>query len=123
MADSVSNENESAVAPDTQIDHTTSLAYWSSVAPNENGMLGGYGSLSRIDLQSSANFIAKIRRRSSVFPAGKQLLPRAVDCGAGIGRITQGLLAKVCDVVDLVEPVAQFVTSKSGEKITSINPT
>ena len=32
----------------------------------------------------------------------------AVDCGAGIGRITEGFLAHVCEQVDVVEPVERF---------------
>ena len=31
----------------------------------------------------------------------------AVDCGAGIGRITQGLLLQFCKEVDLVEPLVR----------------
>lgn len=32
----------------------------------------------------------------------------AVDCGAGIGRVTAGFLAKVAQVIDIVEPVKKF---------------
>lgn len=35
-------------------------------------------------------------------------MKRGVDCGAGIGRITKGVLSKVCEVVDIVEPVEKF---------------
>lgn len=35
-------------------------------------------------------------------------LVRAVDCGAGIGRITHGLLLSLARIVDIVEPVPQF---------------
>jgi len=35
-------------------------------------------------------------------------LALAVDCGAGIGRVTEGFLAKVAERVDAVEPVAKF---------------
>lgn len=119
MADNPSNGDESQEAPDAQIDPAAALSYWSSIAPDVDGMLGGYGSLSRLDLQGSANFVVKLRRRSSMFPPSRPpLLARAVDCGAGIGRITQGLLAKVCEVVDLVEPVARFVTEvREGERM------
>ena len=36
------------------------------------------------------------------------MLRRGVDCGAGIGRVTVGFLSKVCEVVDIVEPVQAF---------------
>lgn len=35
---------------------------------------------------------------------------RAVDCGAGIGRLTSSLLLNFADLVDLVEPCAPFCT-------------
>ena len=43
------------------------------------------------------------------------LLKRGVDCGAGIGRVTIGLLSKVCEVVDVVEPIERF-TDKTGAR-------
>ncbi|KAI9817386.1 MAG: Alpha N-terminal protein methyltransferase 1 [Thelocarpon impressellum] len=101
MADSPSD-------PDSKIDHAAALDYWSTVSADVNGMLGGYPQISRVDLQGSANFLAKLRRQSS-FSAARTALVRGVDCGAGIGRVTLGFLAKVCDVVDMVEPVDKFV--------------
>lgn len=82
-------------------------------------MLGGYPQISRIDLRGSANFLAKIRRtaESAFMGMGSaddsatrqwQRLPLAVDCGAGIGRVTSGFLSNACQVVDIVEPVAKF---------------
>lgn len=76
------------------------------------GMLGGYPQISRVDLQGSANFLAKLRREhptlSTSSSAPTKLLSRGVDCGAGIGRVTAGLLSNVCKIVDVVEPVAKF---------------
>ena len=77
-------------------------------------MLGGFPQVSRVDLQGSSNFLAKLRRGSKHFPASKKLR-RAVDCGAGIGRITEGLLVKVADVVDVVEPVKSFTDQVEGK--------
>lgn len=91
-------------------------------------MLGGYPQVSRIDLQASKNFIAKVRRLSRQSPSqdthasssnnGKspatpirpapKKLNLALDCGAGIGRITSGLLLNVAHTVDIVEPVPKF---------------
>lgn len=79
-------------------------------------MLGGYPQVSRIDLQQSSNFLAKLRRASKTHPATQGRLKRAVDCGAGIGRITLGFLSRVADKVDVVEPVEKFTREiETGE--------
>jgi protein N-terminal methyltransferase len=95
--------------PDASINIDQSLEYWNSVSSDVNGMLGGYPQTSRIDLQGSSNFLTKLRRGRS--QAAKQPLPpldRVADCGAGIGRITKGLLLGVARKVDVVEPVKKF---------------
>jgi protein N-terminal methyltransferase len=76
-------------------------------------MLGGYPQISRIDLRGSLAFLTKLRRLSSSGQdrnAATPRLARGVDCGAGIGRVTEGFLTNVCDVVDVVEPVAKFAS-------------
>lgn len=114
---------------DSKIDHASSIRYWDSVPATVNGMLGGYPQISRIDLRGSANFLAKLRRLlnieggddntiASVAAAAaaatttrsskSRKLGRGVDCGAGIGRVTEGFLSKVCHTVDVVEPVEKF---------------
>jgi protein N-terminal methyltransferase len=95
--------------PDASINVDQSLEYWNSVSSDVNGMLGGYPQTSRIDLQGSSNFLTKLRRGPS--QATKQPFPpleRVADCGAGIGRITKGLLLGVARRVDVVEPVKKF---------------
>jgi protein N-terminal methyltransferase len=94
-------------APDAAIDHTAALEYWKSVSPDNNGVLGGYPQVSRVDLQGSSNFLAKLRRRSTLHTLKKRL-DRTVDCGAGIGRITKGFLSNVAEIVDIVEPVVEL---------------
>jgi protein N-terminal methyltransferase len=107
--------------PDALIDHASALQYWNSIPSTVNGMLGGFPQISRIDLRGSANFLAKVRRllqiegdttaatTTTTTSAGKSFkLRRGVDCGAGIGRVTQGFLSKVCRTVDVVEPVDKF---------------
>jgi protein N-terminal methyltransferase len=96
-------------APDALIDHDQSITYWNSVSADTNGMLGDYPQVSRIDLQGSSNFLTKLRRSKS--RAAKQPLPpmsRVADCGAGVGRVTKGLLLNVGRKVDVVEPVKKF---------------
>ncbi|OQO12687.1 hypothetical protein B0A48_02150 [Cryoendolithus antarcticus] len=92
-------------APDSQISVPQALAYWSSIPPTVSGVLGGFPQVSRIDLQGSRNFLAKLRRSSTPAAASKKKLTRALDCGAGIGRVTTGFLSKVAETVDIVEPV------------------
>ena len=102
--------------PDSNINPATALAYWSSTEPTVNGVLGGFPQVSRIDLQGSSNFLAKLRRASTIHPPTSGKLSRAADCGAGIGRITAGLLSNVAEVVDVIEPVKEFTdVLKAGE--------
>lgn len=104
------SKEQSKSAPDSRIDHAASLKYWNDVPATSNGMLamlGDYPWYSRIDLRGSRAFLAKVRRLlPSCSTEGK--LKMAVDCGAGVGRITEGFLSHVCEVVDVVEPVAKF---------------
>ncbi|KAK2871783.1 hypothetical protein FQN49_002823 [Arthroderma sp. PD_2] len=108
-------DDDKELPPNTLVDNAGAVEYWNTVRPDINGMLGGYPEISRVDLRSSQSFLAKIRR---LFPsvggtavaasAQLPLLPLAVDCGAGIGRVTEGFLSKACEVVDIVEPVEAF---------------
>ncbi|EED11635.1 conserved hypothetical protein [Talaromyces stipitatus ATCC 10500] len=97
---------------DANIDHTSSMRYWNKTPATVNAMLGDLGSFSwysRIDLRGSANFLAKVRRLVPSTMTQKRF-KLGVDCGAGIGRVTSGLLQQVCEVVDAVEPVENFAS-------------
>lgn len=95
-------------APDSHIDQSAALAYWSSTEATVSGVLGGFPQVSRVDLQGSHNFLAKLRRAAKGELSGSKKLRRAADCGAGIGRITTGFLSRVAETTDIVEPVEQF---------------
>ncbi|KAI4122647.1 MAG: hypothetical protein LQ338_005695 [Usnochroma carphineum] len=104
-----------AEGPDTQISQPDALTYWNSVPATVNGMLGGYSHISRIDIRCSLNFLEKLRRlRPSTIPGP---WTRGVDCGAGIGRVTAGVLSKVCDIVDVVEPVEKMAREVRKRKL------
>ena len=103
----------SNAAPDSQIDHNAAIAYWSATEPTVNGVLGGYPEVSRVDVQGSKNFLSKLRRQSKHFPPSKKLR-NAVDCGAGIGRVTAAFLSSVAEKVDIVEPVKSFTDQIKG---------
>ncbi|KAF7941184.1 hypothetical protein BELL_0309g00070 [Botrytis elliptica] len=88
-------------AADSQINHADAINYWESIEASDDGMLGGFPYISRVDIQGSKNFLGKLGVKGAK-------LGRAVDCGAGIGRITKALLLSVADTVDIVEPVTKF---------------
>ncbi|EDV58195.1 alpha N-terminal protein methyltransferase 1 [Drosophila erecta] len=83
--------------------------YWSEIPATVNGMLGGLGYISAIDIQGSNVFLREIR------VPGNRL---ALDCGAGIGRVTRNLLIPRFSCVDLVEQDAAFA-EKAREYCTS----
>ncbi|KAI4217613.1 MAG: hypothetical protein LQ351_000209 [Letrouitia transgressa] len=104
---------------DSNICGHDSITYWKSISPTVSGMLGGFPQLSRIDLRSSSNFLTKLRRLND---GGTAIVDspfkRGVDCGAGIGRITAGFLSKVCETVDVVEPVGSFAQKVGSAQMT-----
>jgi len=101
---------------DAAIDQKLAIEYWSNITADVEGVLGGYPQISRVDLQGNSNFMAKLRRKSKIY-SEKRKLDHVVDCGAGIGRITQGFLSKIAHSVDIVEPVVKLtdVISKGDE--------
>lgn len=129
---------------DASISKEHGLAYWESVAADENGMLGGiptvagFANTSKIDLQGSRNFLAKFgigSKSKSTKPgsgsgSGLKQCRRILEGGAGVGRITEGLLTDLLLVneegtgemegkVDVVEPIAKF-TAKLESKIKGV---
>ncbi|KAK4167281.1 AdoMet dependent proline di-methyltransferase-domain-containing protein [Cladorrhinum sp. PSN259] len=91
--------------------------YWDGVDADVNGMLGGipsvsgYSHISKVDLQGSRSFLAKlgIGRKN-----GRHKVANALEGGAGIGRVTNGLLLEVADQVDVIEPVIKFTDIMRG---------
>ncbi|KAI0910417.1 alpha-N-methyltransferase NTM1 [Ustulina deusta] len=90
---------------DSRINPDDSRHYWQGIDANDDGMLGGYGHVSRIDLRGSRSFLAKLGfgRKNGVKAIG-----RVLEGGAGIGRITCGLLLDLAETVDIVEPISKF---------------
>lgn len=84
--------------------YTNAKEYWANIAPTINGMLGGLSVIDRTDIQGSSDFLKELLKMK---PAVDN--KRALDCGAGIGRITKNLLVKSFEAVDLVEQDANFV--------------
>ena len=101
----------SNAAPDSLIDRATSLKYWNEMPATSSGMLamlGEYPWYTRIDLRGNKTFLNKLSRVSPSCSAFKTKVKRGADCGAGVGRVTEGFLREACEVVDVVEPVDKF---------------
>lgn len=79
--------------------------YEENCPPTVDGMLGGYSHISDIDLAGSRKFLDEMKLIRPHIMHGT-----ACDCGAGIGRITKGLLLQSgFQRCDLVEGSARFL--------------
>lgn len=70
--------------------YSSAAEYWDSEANcplSDDGVLGGYGKLTEVDVQGSNQFLDSLYEMRLEF--GRD---RAVDCGAGIGRVAKHLL-------------------------------
>ncbi|XP_054169029.1 N-terminal Xaa-Pro-Lys N-methyltransferase 1-like [Oppia nitens] len=99
--------------------------YWSQVEPTLDGMLGGFTTITGVDITASKRLLNKyfkeLDKRSTDLIGNKdndddnngqqqQRVTRALDCGAGIGRVSKHLLLKYFDSVDLLEQNPEFLT-------------
>lgn len=101
MAANIASENEGF--------YKDAAKYWSEVPATVNGMLGGFGDISTRDIQGSKTLLKQLF--GSTQPPGREY---ALDCGAGIGRITKFLLTDLFQKVDMVEQNSIFLeTAKS----------
>lgn len=75
--------------------------YWSGVASDVDGMLGGFERLHQPDITASKQFLTEMKKRVGIpivwlflklFQNHLPVFGTALDCGAGIGRITKHLL-------------------------------
>jgi len=93
--------------------YKNALDKWANKPASISGVLDGYVSASKPDLNESSDFLDKLAKvygkntNKHIINTLSNL--RALDCGAGIGRITSGILIQRFDYVDLVEPVLHFM--------------
>jgi len=87
--------------------YTNAIDYWNGVPATLDGMMGGLSYISARDLHTSTEFLKHFlggnhrgRRPSNGL---------ALDCGAGIGRVTKNLLLPLFQEVDMVEQSAAFL--------------
>lgn len=90
--------------------------YWANKPATIDGVLGGFGNLSDIDIKGSREFLEKVFALEN--PPGTNL---ALDCGAGIGRVTKHLLLARFDKVDLLEQDEKFINA-AKQSIDEHNP-
>ncbi|KAH6687394.1 alpha-N-methyltransferase NTM1 [Plectosphaerella plurivora] len=103
--------------PDALISADDGRAYWQSIDADVQGMLGGFAYISRADLQGSRAFLAKLGIGAK---SGLRTVARILEGGAGIGRITEGLLLDVASHVDVVEPIAKFTEKLAARPDVSV---
>ncbi|KAJ1029487.1 hypothetical protein NDA13_002734 [Ustilago tritici] len=105
------------------------VQYWEGVEASVEGVLGGFGHVSRVESLGSRSFLLSVLPHLSFCaPASSNVAPfqwkkdkvaerggkgkartRALDCGAGIGRVTQHSIIPIFDEVHMVEPVTKFL--------------
>eukprot|EP01023_Acetabularia_acetabulum_P015381 TRINITY_DN1744_c0_g1_i4.p1 TRINITY_DN1744_c0_g1~~TRINITY_DN1744_c0_g1_i4.p1 ORF type:complete len:272 (-),score=38.06 TRINITY_DN1744_c0_g1_i4:1660-2475(-) len=88
-----------------------SVEYWDQQEASNDGVLGGYGQVNQVDIQESKALLKRI-----LWPQIQEGLKVkrklcAIDCGAGIGRVTQQLLMPYFQSVDILEPSEHLINS------------
>ncbi|KAF6024301.1 NTMT1 [Bugula neritina] len=85
------------------------LSYWSNVPPTVDGMLGGFSYITTTDVNGSSKFLKTLMNSEKIGRC------RALDCGAGIGRVTKNLLLPLFDTVDMLEVVGHLTDKHLAE--------
>lgn len=90
------------------IDYDKAHEYWAGIPATVDGVLGGFGFITEIDIECSLMFL------NAIFGIENGPKPvRAIDCGAGIGRLTKSLLIPRFQEVDVIEPNIKFLKRMS----------
>lgn len=77
--------------------------YWENCQNTIEDMLGGNPQVNEIDIKTSSELLEGLIKSGKINPG------RVLDCGAGIGRITNSVLQNYFLEVDLVEMNKNFV--------------
>ncbi|KAI0798013.1 methyltransferase domain-containing protein [Abortiporus biennis] len=104
---------------EAQPDLEHGIDYWNQQSADYNGVLGGFGngSLPRVDALGSRQFLLYLRPDLCQVESALRLLKptppshriRAVDVGAGVGRVTSDVLLNLVSDIVLLEPVGIFI--------------
>ncbi|CAI2356580.1 unnamed protein product [Caenorhabditis sp. 36 PRJEB53466] len=82
--------------------------FWSRCSQDEVGMLGGTAGLQAPDVSGSVNFLNALKKNNILVN-----FDNALDCGAGIGRVTKHVLMPFYKSVDMVDLVEELVASSA----------
>ena len=95
------------------------IEYWDAVDANVEGVLGGFGRVSDVDARDNGTLLRATYGETLRARAASGERATALDCGAGVGRVTSSFLIKYFDEVDLVEPVGHFLqAARADENVT-----
>eukprot|EP01113_Clastostelium_recurvatum_P006135 TRINITY_DN12789_c0_g1_i1.p1 TRINITY_DN12789_c0_g1~~TRINITY_DN12789_c0_g1_i1.p1 ORF type:complete len:302 (+),score=73.85 TRINITY_DN12789_c0_g1_i1:45-950(+) len=93
--------------------YTKAVDYWMSVPATDDGMLGGLSQISDTDVKTSTSFLRYFL--DGKYEGRHPSHMRALDCGAGIGRVTRLLLLPLFEEVDLLEQNPNFIAQARVE--------
>ncbi|GFR43413.1 hypothetical protein Agub_g4494 [Astrephomene gubernaculifera] len=111
-----------AVEADSDGKHNTwyqkAVSYWDQQEASYNGVLGGFGYTSDLDVRDSRALLLKsMRVQLEAADKGQRQLT-ALDCGAGVGRVTEQLLRHHFHAVDLLEP-SRHLLDTAGKNLSA----
>jgi hypothetical protein len=89
--------------------YSGAVEYWDKQEASYNGVLGGFGHVSGFDVADSRDLLKKVFKRQLKQAADGARALVAVDCGAGVGRVTQELLLHHFQTVDVLEPSRHLI--------------
>ncbi|KAJ1620660.1 AdoMet dependent proline di-methyltransferase-domain-containing protein [Pavlovales sp. CCMP2436] len=95
------------------IDYDFSRSFWTGQPPTVSGMLGGLDQTHAPDVAGSLLFLARLGFAADVCAADGG--GRALDVGAGIGRVAQHVLLQRFGTVDLLEQDQRFLKQARAE--------
>lgn len=104
--------------------YNVSTSYWAKQEKTVDGMLGGYHELTGFDTLSSREIIEKYQNPPRKLKLRKLGSSRIADCGCGIGRVSHFALADYFQIIDLIDPVADFIEEAKkllSEDVVQIN--
>ncbi|XP_063283676.1 N-terminal Xaa-Pro-Lys N-methyltransferase 2 [Pelobates fuscus] len=95
--------------------------FYSDLPATEDGMMGDFSDLSNTDIECSKEFLRKF-----VGGPGKAGTQFALDCGAGIGRVSKHVLLPIFDNIELVDMTESFLEEaqnyleEEGERVETL---